>query len=158
MTFRPARSHHLFSRQALRKKWFRRLSRFLGSTGTYLQKFFISAEPYERSVSLEVERSPSRSPRYSICVIHTILSSRARSDGWSARRRGFSDRAPVLLRLGLIRACSPGRAPARGLSACSATENCRSRTAPRVGSRIDRASSDGDGRSRHPDYPGRLEK
>lgn len=158
MTFRPARSHHLFSRQALHKKWFRRLSRFLGSTGTYLQKFFISAEPYERRVSLGAKDRHHDRPRHSIGVIHTILSSKTRSDGWSARRRCFSDRAPVLLRLGLIRACSPGRALARGLSACSATENCRSRTAPRVGSRIDRASSDGDGRSRHPDYPGRLEK
>lgn len=158
MTFRPARSHHLFSRQALHKKWFRRLSRFLEARERTFRNS--SFQPNHTSAVClwgAKDRHHDR-PRHSIGVIHAILSSKTRSDRWSARRRCFSDRAPVLLPLCLIRACSPGRALARGLSACSATENCRSRTAPRVGSRIDRASSDGDARSRHPDCPGRLEK
>ena len=109
------------------------------STGMYLHKFFISAEPYERSVSLGSKDRLHDQSRHSICVIHTIPYKQTRFE------RVTRPASLCYCACGFIRACSPEPAPAQGLSACSATENCRSRTTPRVGSRIDRAWSDGDG-------------
>ena len=59
---------------------------------------------------------------------------------------------------GFIRACSPEPAPAQGLSACSAKENCQSRTGLQAGEHTSRGWSDGAERSHPPGCSARLEK
>jgi len=52
-----------------------------GRAGMYLHKFFISAEPYERGVSLGSKDRLHDQPRHSICVIYTIPYKQTRFGG-----------------------------------------------------------------------------